>query len=60
MKALVDFVVSHSNDDIAKLILEKGKYPDINMELAVNCIESRRKLKGKVQQWYDRPDLIFP
>ena len=30
------------------------------MDLAVNCIESRRKLKGKVQEWYDNPELIFP
>ena len=30
------------------------------METAVECIESRRKLKGKVQEWYDNPDLIFP
>ena len=30
------------------------------MSLAVNCIESRRKLKGKVQEWHENPSLIFP
>ena len=30
------------------------------MDLAVSCIQSRRKLKGKVQEWYMNPDLIFP
>ena len=30
------------------------------MDLAVNCIESRRKLRCKVQEWYDEPGLIFP
>ena len=30
------------------------------MNLAVNCIESRRKLRGKVQEWYENPSLIFP
>jgi hypothetical protein len=40
--------------------LDRAKYPDIDMEFAVNCIESRRKLKGKVQEWYENQDLIFP
>ena len=30
------------------------------MDLAVSCIQSRRKLKGKVQEWFSNPDLIFP
>ena len=30
------------------------------MDLAVSCIQSRRKLKGKVQEWLSNPDLIFP
>lgn len=60
MKKLSEFVTQHITDDIARLLLNKDKYPEIDMNLAVNCIESRRKLKGKVQEWYDDPDLIFP
>lgn len=30
------------------------------MDLAVSCIQSRRKLKGKVQEWFSNPELIFP
>ena len=30
------------------------------MELAAACIESRLKLKVKVREWYDNPELIFP
>ena len=40
--------------------MNKAKWPEIDMDLAVNCIESRRKLKGKVQEWCDEPKLIFP
>lgn len=54
------FVQEHLNDDTARLILDRAKWPDIDIDLAVNCIESRRKLKGKVQEWYDNPNLIFP
>ncbi len=60
MEELTRFVSAHLGDDTARLILDKGKWPEIDMDLAVNCIESRRKLRGKVQEWYDEPGLIFP
>ncbi len=60
MERTADFVHEHGNDDTTRLILDRGKWPEIDMDLAVNCIESRRKLRGKVQEWYDQPRLIFP
>ena len=60
MEKLLEFVSQHMTDDTTRLILDKGKWPDIDMETAVNCIESRRKLKGKVQAWHENPGLIFP
>ena len=60
MDNLTEFVISHMEDDVTRLVLDKAKWPGIDMELAVSCIESRRKLKGKVQEWYEEPRLIFP
>ena len=60
MKKLSEFVSEHISSDISRLIMNKAKWPEIDMSLAVACIESRRKLKGKIQEWYDNPDLIFP
>ena len=60
MEKLAAFVSEHINDDTTRLIMNKAKWPEIDMDLAVNCIESRRKLKGKVQEWFDEPSLIFP
>ena len=60
MEKLTSFVSEHINDDTTRLILDRAKWPEVDMDLAVNCIESRRKLKGKVQEWYDEPGLIFP
>ena len=60
MKKLAEFVSEHISSDISRLIMNKAKWPEIDMSLAVACIESRRKLKGKIQEWYDNPDLIFP
>jgi hypothetical protein len=57
---IAQFVQEHLNDDTARLILDRAKWPDIDIDLAVNCIESRRKLRGKVQEWYENPELIFP
>ena len=60
MKNLAEFVKNHITDDTTRLILDREKWSGIDMDMAVNCIESRRKLKGKVQEWYDNPELIFP
>jgi hypothetical protein len=60
MENLLKFISEHADSDVSRLILDKGKYPEIDMSLAVNCIESRRKLKGKVQEWYADASLIFP
>ena len=60
MENLFEFVSIHLNDDSTRLILDRKKYPEIDMDLAVACIESRRKLKGKVQEWYNETRLIFP
>ena len=60
MEQLSKFISEHMGDDTSKLLLARSKWPEIDMDLAVNCIESRRKLKGKVQEWYENPELIFP
>ncbi len=55
-----NFILEHENDDMSRLLLSKGKWEDIDMDLAVNTIISRKKLKGKVPEWYAEPGLIFP
>lgn len=60
MENLLKFIAEHTDEDVSRLILDRNKFPEIDIDLAVNCIESRRKLKGKVQEWYDEPELIFP
>ena len=60
MEKLIQFISANCDKDTSRLILDRKKYPDIDIDLAVNCIESRRKLKGKVQEWHEEPRLIFP
>ena len=60
MKKIAAFVQEHIADDPARLILNRSKWPEIDIDLAVASIESRQKLKNKVQEWYDQPELVFP
>ena len=60
MKKLAAFVAEHISDDVTRLILDRKKWPEVNMDMVVSCIESRKKLKGKVQEWFDEQRLIFP
>ena len=60
MKQLTDFVQEHLGEDTSKLLLKRNKWPEIDMNLAVSCIESRNKLRNKVQEWYSNPELVFP
>lgn len=60
MEKLLEFVQNNLQTDTSRLILDRGKWPDIDMDIAVNCIESRHKLKNKVREWYDNPQLVFP
>lgn len=60
MERLLEFVQKNIQANTSRLILDRNKWPDIDMDLAVNCIESRLKLKGKIKEWYDNPRLVFP
>lgn len=60
MTDLLKFIREHQEDDVTKLILNRNKWPGIDIELAVNTIVSRRKLRSKLDSWAEHPDLIFP
>ncbi|MGM9736227.1 MAG: hypothetical protein ACI3ZL_07435 [Candidatus Cryptobacteroides sp.] len=60
MKNITEFVSEHLADDTAALILKRDRWPEIDINLAVNCIESRRKLKGKLPEWVANQELVFP
>ncbi|MBR5925213.1 MAG: hypothetical protein IKZ60_07085 [Bacteroidales bacterium] len=55
-----DFIIAHENDDLATLVLQRDRWPDVDVALAAECIASRRKLKLKVPEWYADPALICP
>lgn len=54
------FIKEHLNDQIHNLALNKHKYQDIDIEYALQDIESRKKLKAKLPEWSDNFNLIMP
>lgn len=57
---LQDFILSHANDDPADLLLHAGKWPDMDINLAVKCIQGRAKARTKLPAWYAEPSVIYP
>ena len=56
---LRDFIQSHINDDTAGLLLAARRYADVDVPFAVEQIKARKRLKGKLPEWYANPDLIM-
>ena len=59
-QAFRDFIIAHADDDCDRLLLSKEKWPDMDVRAAVNCIISRRKLKGKLPSWWAEEELFYP
>ena len=57
---LRQFISEHQSDDVTKLLLARKKWPEIDMDLAVNTIEGRRRIASKVPAWGARHDLLYP
>ena len=57
--ALRAFIEEHRNDDTTELLLAAHRYPDIDVPFAVEQIEARKRLKGKLPEWYANADLIM-
>lgn len=54
-----DFIAKHQDDDTAALMLSAHRYPSIDVAFAVEQIESRKKLKTKLPEWWANKELIM-
>ena len=57
---LKEFIQEHENDDTAKLMLSRNRWPDIDIDKAVTIIECRKKIRTKLPEWYEIPEIIYP
>ena len=56
---LRDFIQEHLNDDTAGLLLAARRYQGVDVPFAVEQIEARKRLKGKLPEWYENAELII-
>lgn len=54
------FIQDHLYDDPASLMLRAASYPDIPMREVVAQIQSKRKAKHKLPQWFEARGIIYP
>lgn len=60
MSADLAFILEHANDDPNELLLHAHRYPGINLPWCVTQIEARKKIRYKLPQWHDLPELQYP
>ncbi|MBQ9474316.1 MAG: SAM-dependent methyltransferase [Bacteroidales bacterium] len=54
------FAREHCNDDPVKLLLQRHRHPDVDMELAARQIEGRRQAAAKWPLLLQYPDYVYP
>ena len=59
-KDLQNFILEHSDEDPARLILSAGKYPGIDVRCAAECISGRNAIRKKLPSWYANPAILYP
>lgn len=57
---VIDFILQHENEDAAQLILSHSKNNELPIALAVAQIQSRKKAKTKLPEWYNTQGVLFP
>ena len=56
---LRNFIEEHRNDDTTELLLAAHRYQGIDVPFAVEQIEARKRLKGKLPEWYGNAELMM-
>ena len=57
---LKEFILRHETDSTAELMLHRDRWPSIDMQVAVRCIQGRAKARNKLPVWYAEPGLLYP
>ena len=60
MNTLINFILEHEDSDTGRLMLDRKKWPEIDMNIAVNSIETRKRLRSKAPSWYACGSLLYP
>ncbi len=59
-ESTIQFIREHAADDVRMLALHKSKYPDVDMEFALQQIEGRQRTKDKLPEIYAIEGWEYP
>jgi len=54
------FILEHIDDDIHQLALQSGKFPLIDISLAIRQINGKQKVKSKIPSFFRNEDILYP
>ena len=54
------FISQHANDDVRSLALQKAKYPDVDMNYALDQIAGRQMARHKLPSWATKDGVVYP
>ena len=57
---ILDFIREHLQDDPNRLSFQRKNYPDNRVDIAVEQIRARKRIKEKLPSWFANPDIYYP
>ncbi|MCD8206531.1 MAG: class I SAM-dependent methyltransferase [Bacteroidales bacterium] len=60
MDKFTEFVLEHEGEEVEALVLQKGRWPDIDVAKAADTIEGRRRMRGKAPSWWECVEVVYP
>lgn len=55
-----EFINSNITADVAKLALQKNKFPNTDWTSILNQVAAKQKSKIKLPTWFETPNIIYP
>lgn len=55
-----DFILRHQQHDVAQLMLQASRYPQLPVQELVQQIKARQKAAPKLPTWVQHPQAVFP
>ncbi len=59
-EATIQFIREHAADDVRMLALQKNRYPEVDIDFALQQIEGRQRTKDKLPEIYATTDWWYP
>lgn len=54
------FIINHANEDVFSLSMQAGRFPDVDMSLAIRQINGRKIIRDKVPEFFCNDHILFP